>query len=82
MRGILLRVNEKGFTATPHETLSNREYDVMCRIASGKTVTEIARELSLSVKTISTHRTRILKKLGVRNNAEIAKYAIQNQLVT
>ena len=72
----------KDFTVTPHETLSNREYDVMCRIASGKTATEIARELSLSVKTISTHRTRILSKLGVRNNAEIAKYAIQNQLVT
>ncbi len=70
------------FTVTPHETLSNREYDVMCRIAAGKTVTEIAGELSLSVKTISTHRTRILRKLGVRNNAEIAKYAIQNQLVT
>ena len=71
----------KDFTVTPHETLSNREYDVMCRIASGKTATEIARELSLSVKTISTHRTRILSKLGVRNNAEIVKYAIQNQLV-
>ena len=51
-------------------------------IASGKTVTEIAGELSLSVKTISTYRTRILEKLGVKNSAEIARYAIQNQLVT
>ena len=71
----------KDFTRTPHETLSDREYEVMCHIASGKTVTEIARELSLSVKTISTHRTRILQKLGVRNSAEIARYAIRNQLV-
>ena len=71
----------KDFTRTPHETLSDREYEVMCRIASGKTVTEIARELSLSVKTISSHRARILKKLGVRNSAEITQYAIRNQLV-
>jgi two-component system invasion response regulator UvrY len=72
----------KDFRVTPHETLSNREYEVMRRIASGKTVTEIAGELSLSVKTISTFRTRILEKLGVKNNAEITRYAIQNQLVT
>jgi len=71
----------KDFTRTPHETLSDREYEVMCRIASGKTVTEIAAELSLSAKTISTYRVRILEKLGVKNSAEIARYAIRNQLV-
>ena len=71
----------KDFTRTPHETLSDREYEVMCRIASGKTVTEIAGELSLSVKTISTYRARILEKLGVKNSAEITRYAIRNQLV-
>lgn len=71
----------KDFTRTPHETLSDREYEVMCRIASGKTVTEIAEELSLSAKTISTYRVRILEKLGVKNSAEIARYAIRNQLV-
>ena len=71
----------KDFTRTPHETLSDREYEVMCRIASGKTVTEIAGELSLSAKTISTYRVRILEKLGVKNSAEIARYAIRNQLV-
>jgi DNA-binding NarL/FixJ family response regulator len=71
----------KDFTRTPHETLSDREYEVMCRIASGKTVTEIAEELSLSAKTISTYRARILEKLGVKNSAEIARYAIRNQLV-
>ena len=72
----------KDLTRTPHETLSDREYEVMCRIASGKTVTEIAGELSLSVKTISTYRARILDKLGVRNSAEIALYAIRNGLVS
>jgi DNA-binding NarL/FixJ family response regulator len=66
---------------TPHETLSDREYEVMSSIASGKTVTEIAEELSLSAKTISTYRTRILEKLGVKNSAEIVQYAIRNGLV-
>ncbi|MND07586.1 Response regulator UvrY [compost metagenome] len=54
----------------------------MCRIASGRTVKEIAEELSLSSKTISTYRARILEKLGVKNSAEITQYAIRNQLVT
>jgi two-component system invasion response regulator UvrY len=71
----------KDFTRTPHETLSDREYEVMSRIASGKTVTEIGEELSLSVKTISTYRARVLEKLGVRNSAEIVQYAIRNDLV-
>lgn len=71
----------KDLTRPPHETLSDREHEVMCHLASGKTVTEIARELSLSVKTISTYRTRILEKLGLRNTAEITRYAIQNGLV-
>jgi DNA-binding NarL/FixJ family response regulator len=71
----------KDFTRAPHEALSDREYEIMCRIASGKTVTEIAGELSLSVKTISTYRARILEKLGVKNSAEITRYAIRNGLV-
>ncbi len=64
-----------------HETLSDREFQVMCMIASGKTVTEIAKELSLSVKTISTYRTRILGKMSMKNNAELIHYAIQNRMV-
>jgi two-component system, NarL family, invasion response regulator UvrY len=68
-------------TRTPHESLSDREYDVMSRIGSGKTVTEIAEELSLSAKTISTYRTRVLEKLGVKNSAEIVQYALRNGLV-
>ena len=71
----------KDITLTPHETLSDREYEIMCLIASGKTVTEIAGELSLSPKTISTYRARILEKLGVRNSAEIVQYATQNNLL-
>ena len=77
---LALSVN-KDVTRTPHETLSDREYDVMSRIAAGKTVTEIADELALSVKTISTYRTRVLEKLGVKNSAEIVQYAIRNDLV-
>jgi len=69
------------FTRTPHEKLSDREYEVMSRIASGKTVTEISEELSLSAKTVSTYRARTLEKLHLKNNAEIARYAIQNKLV-
>ena len=77
---LALGVN-KDLTRTPHETLSDREYDVMSRIASGKTVTEIAEDLSLSSKTISTYRARVLEKLGVKNSAEITQYAIKNGLV-
>lgn len=65
----------------PHEALSNREYQTMCKIAEGKTVTEIAEQLSLSVKTVSVYRARVLAKLGVSSNAAIANYAIKNKLV-
>jgi two-component system invasion response regulator UvrY len=64
-----------------HDALTAREYQVMCLIASGKTVSEAARELSLSVKTVSTYRARILEKLHVENNAQLIRYAIQSQLV-
>ena len=64
-----------------HETLSDREYQVMCMIASGKTVKEIAEELFLSVKTISTYRSRILEKMKMNNNAELTYYAIKHGLV-
>src|SRR6266446_3429800 len=65
----------------PHEALSDREFQVMRLIASGKTVTEIAELLSLSDKTISTYRARLLGKMGMRTNAELTRYAIQNKLV-
>lgn len=65
----------------PHKILSDREYQVMVMIASGKPVGAIARELCLSVKTISSYRTNILLKTGMKNNSEITHYAIQNNLV-
>ena len=70
-----------GADAPLHETLSDREYQIMCMIASGKTVTEIGEELSLSVKTVSTHRTRILGKMRMKGNAGLTRYAIENRLV-
>ncbi|NQU42811.1 response regulator transcription factor, partial [bacterium] len=64
-----------------HEQLSDREYQVMCLIASGKTASAIAEQLSLSVKTISTYRTRVLQKMRMENNAELTSYAIKRGLV-
>lgn len=64
----------------PHESLSDREYQVLCMIASGKTVGQIAGELALSPKTVSTYRARVLKKTGMKNNAELTRYAIGHGL--
>lgn len=66
---------------TLSEDLSDREYQVMRLLALGKTVTEVAEELSLSTKTISTYRVRVLQKLGLRNTAEIIRYAVERGLV-
>ena len=66
----------------PHELLSDREYEVMLKIAHGRTVKEIATELSLSVKTISTYRAHILRKMKLHNNAGIIRYALRTELVT
>lgn len=65
----------------PHERLSDREFLVLRLIASGKTVSQIADELTLSVKTISTYRARILEKMVMQSNAELTHYALQNRLV-
>jgi len=64
-----------------HHSLSDREFQVFCMIASGKTVSEIARELSLSVPTISTYRTRILEKMKLKNNSQLTHYAATNGLI-
>ena len=76
---IVLQLSQPG--KVPHESLSNREFEVLCSIASGKTVTEIAANLSLSNKTISTYRRRILDKMDMKTNAELTHYAIRNRLV-
>jgi DNA-binding NarL/FixJ family response regulator len=65
----------------PHERLSDREFQVFQMIATGKGLTQIAGELGVSVKTVSTHRTRILGKLGIKNNAELIHYALKQGLI-
>ncbi|MCL5985528.1 MAG: response regulator transcription factor [Actinobacteria bacterium] len=70
-----------GSGKAPHESLSDREYQVLCMIASGKTPKIIAQELYLSLKTISTYRSRILQKMKMQSNAELTHYAIKNRLV-
>lgn len=65
----------------PHENLSDRELEVLRLIASGRRPAEIARQLELSIKTVSTYRARILQKMGMRHNAELTHYAVVNQLV-
>jgi two-component system, NarL family, invasion response regulator UvrY len=64
-----------------HSVLSEREFQIFCKLAEGKSVSEIAAKLYLSVKTVSTYRTRILEKMGMRTNADITYYAIKNNLM-
>lgn len=71
---------EKGHKKHPHDILSGREYAVLRMIASGMRLKQIADELSLSVKTVSTYRSRILEKMGMESNAELINYAIRNNL--
>lgn len=68
--------------ATPHEALSDREYQFLCLIGTGKSVTDIAEELSVSVKTVSTYRRRVLKKMGMRHNVELMHYVVKSGLVS
>ena len=71
----------RGADVPIHELLSDREFQVLRMIATGKTVKQIADEISLSVKTVSTYRTRILEKTGMKTTAELIRYAFQAQLV-
>lgn len=64
-----------------HEKLSDREYQIMCLIASGKSTEEIANDLSISVQTVYTYRNRILEKMNLKSNVELAQYVIQNKLI-
>lgn len=66
----------------PHEKLSDREFEVLRMLALGKTVTEVAEELLLSVKTVSTYRSRVLEKMKMTSNADLTRYALQNELMT
>jgi DNA-binding NarL/FixJ family response regulator len=64
-----------------HEGLTNREYQIMLKIADGNSVKDIARELNLSIKTILTHRAHVFEKMGFKNDAQIVNYAFRNKLV-
>lgn len=72
---------EQDNNAMPHESLSNREFDVLKLLASGKSVSEIAELLSLSSTTISTYRARIMEKMNMKTNAELTRYALENKLI-
>jgi two-component system invasion response regulator UvrY len=72
---------DTGAARTPHHSLSNREFQVMCMLASGRTLKEIADELCLSEKTITTYRARILEKMHLRNNVELTHYVLENKLL-
>lgn len=65
----------------PHEKLSEREFQVFCLLSSGRTLTDIAGELSLSIKTISTYRSRIMEKMNLKTNVDLTHYAIKHKLV-
>jgi DNA-binding NarL/FixJ family response regulator len=71
----------RGEETLPHHLLSEREFEVMRKIASGKTLTQISQELKLSIKTVSTYRSRILEKMKFRDNADITHYAIRHGLL-
>jgi DNA-binding NarL/FixJ family response regulator len=70
-----------GAETAPHTLLSNREFQVLQMIAGGKSVTEIAQQLSISVKTVSTHKTRLMEKMGLSNQVELIRYAIENNII-
>ena len=78
---LALRVAKGSLGTTPLDSLSMRELQVLRRLAMGQTNREIARSYHISIKTVDTYRARLLKKLGLRNNAELSRFAIQNNLI-
>lgn len=72
---------ETDINQLPHEKLSDREFDVFKLLAGGKTVSDIAEQLSLSVTTVSTYRARVLEKMNLKSNADLTRYALNNQLI-
>jgi len=78
---LLVSGMEGGATGPRHTVLSEREFQIFCKLAEGRSVSEIAAKLFLSVKTVSTYRTRILEKMGMKTNADMTYYAIKNDLL-
>jgi two-component system invasion response regulator UvrY len=72
---------DNDFSKPLHETLSEREFEIMSKIAQGKSLKEIGEELFISGKTVSTYRTRVMEKMGMKKNAEITKYCLRNELL-
>jgi two-component system invasion response regulator UvrY len=81
MAEMLAAVIGNDYERPAHESLSDREFQVMCLIASGKRLKEVAEELCLSAKTVSTYRARVLEKMGMENNAELTYYAVKNGII-
>ncbi|NMG31611.1 response regulator transcription factor [Aromatoleum evansii] len=81
MTRLLLRELQPGSERPPHETLTDREFQIFRRIVAGGSVSVVADELSLSVKTVSTHKAHILQKMGMSSTAELVRYAVENGLV-
>ena len=78
---LITELSDKNRDKLPHEKLSDREFEVLCKIGEGKQISDIGEELFLSVKTISTYRARILEKMALKNNAELIYYVINNKLL-
>lgn len=78
---LLATLTETDIEKLPHDRLSEREFQILRMIVQGKSVSEIAQQLSLSIKTVSTYRTRVLDKMNVRSNAELARYAVEHRIV-
>jgi two-component system, NarL family, invasion response regulator UvrY len=77
----LAQAVQDGGNYLPHEILSDREFEVFCLIGSGKTITEIASELNVSISTVNTHRLHILEKMKMQSNAQLMRYALENKLI-
>jgi len=71
-----------GIAQAPHERLSERQFQILCLLGQGKTVSQIAESLSLSISTVGTHRAHILEKMGMKTNAQLIRYVVDNNLVT
>lgn len=78
---LVMEIGQDKKSDVPHQRLSDREFEIFCKIASGKTISQIADELCLSVKTVSTYRARILEKMQMKSNADITRYALKAGLV-
>jgi DNA-binding NarL/FixJ family response regulator len=81
LRDMLVAALDKPCDQPPHATLSQRQFQILCKVALGRTLHAIARELCITPKTVSSHRARLLEKMGLRTNAELITYAVRNGLV-